>query len=66
MSIKQQIISKLNVHGVVISGNDLEGYLFEYKKKYKGRFKGIDLLFDMLDYEECFTDFLIYINLKQQ
>jgi hypothetical protein len=50
---------------VVISGNDLEGYLFEYKKKYKGRFKGIDLLFDMLDYEECFTDFLIYINLKQ-
>lgn len=62
MSIRQKLINRLVGHGIIVSGNELEVHIFHYKKVYNGRYRGIDLLFDMLDYEEEFSKFLEFIN----
>lgn len=62
MNVRQQVVLKLENSGVVISGNELEGVLFEYKKKFGGKFRGIDLLFDVLDNENDFLDLLKFLK----
>ena len=62
MSTRQQIISKLSTHGISISGNQLEGIIYVYKKKFSNKYKGIDLLFDMLDEESEFLKFKNFID----
>jgi phage terminase large subunit-like protein len=66
MNTRQTITSKLNTHGISISGNQLEAVIFAYKKKYSNKYKGIDLLFDMLDEESEFLKFKDFIEEKMK
>jgi hypothetical protein len=62
MSTRQKIISKLSQYGILISANQLEGLVFFYRKKFNNKYKGIDLLFDMLDEESEFLKFKDFID----
>jgi hypothetical protein len=66
MNTRQTIISKLNTHGISISGNQLEGIIYVYKKKFSNKYKGIDLLFDMLDEESEFLKLKDFIEEKMK
>ena len=62
MNTRQIIVDKLKSNGLNISGNQLEYFIYEYKKKYNNQFKGIDLMFDMLDDNEEFLKFVNFIK----
>ncbi len=62
MNARQTIISKLSGKGLEVSSNELELYLFEYKKKFGGKYRAIDLIFDMLDNEADFEDFIEFLE----
>lgn len=62
MSVRQLVINKLKGHEIEVSSNQLEGLISKYKDVFKGKFRGIDLLFDILDNIADFEHFVEFIK----
>ena len=62
MSVRQLVINKLKDHQIEVSSNQLEDLISKYKDVFKGKFRGIDLLFDILDNISDFEHFVEFIK----
>jgi hypothetical protein len=62
MSVRQQVINRLAGHQIEVSSNELEDLISKYKDVFNGRFRAIDLLFDILDNISDFEHFVEFIK----